>query len=93
LSDEQLRLELAAGDVIFFLGDQLKLHEAEEQVERLGFGDSYLVSRSRGASAGRVKIRLKPVSTKSSLTATVNLGAEERRLEVNVRVYGAGSMP
>ena len=62
LTDEQLRPHLEAGDIIFFLDKQLKLHEVEQQVDRLGFGDMYIVSSSRGPQGDRAKIRLKPVS-------------------------------
>jgi hypothetical protein len=61
LSDEELRPQLEAGDIIFFLGPKVKFQEIERQVERLGFGDLYIVSATKGGGkADRAKIRLKP---------------------------------
>jgi hypothetical protein len=36
------------------------LQEIERQVERLGFGEGYIVSATRGPNSDRAKIRLKP---------------------------------
>jgi hypothetical protein len=77
-----LRPELEAGDVIFFLGEQLKLYEVEEQVERLGFGEMYLVSRSRKLDAARAKIRLKPASGRGARAAANGLAALGSRLKI-----------
>ena len=60
LTDDQLRRQLAAGDIIFFVGRQFRLQEIEKQVERLGFGKDYIVSLTRGPNSDRAKIRLKP---------------------------------
>jgi len=63
LSDEELRPELKAGDSIFFLGRRPKLLAIEQQVDRLGFGELYIVSMTQGPNADRVKIRLNPVQS------------------------------
>src|SRR5215510_9691036 len=60
LTDDQLRPQLEAGDIIFFLGPQFRLQEIERQVERLGFAEGYIVSATRGPNSDRAKIRVKP---------------------------------
>jgi len=45
LSDEELRAHLERGDVISFKDVSGEWHQIERQVERLGFGDVYAVSR------------------------------------------------
>jgi hypothetical protein len=62
LNDDELRLALESGDSIFFLGRRVKLQEIERQIERLGFGDLYIVSATKGPNADRVKVRLEPVA-------------------------------
>lgn len=62
LSDDELRPQLEARDRIFFLGRRSKLQVIEQQVERLGFGEVYIVSVTQGPNADRVKIRLNPIS-------------------------------
>jgi hypothetical protein len=47
LSDDELRSHLERGDSLVFDGLAQEWHEIEHQVERLGFGDSYGVSRGR----------------------------------------------
>jgi hypothetical protein len=38
------------------------LRQVERQVERLGFGEEYIVSSSQGPNANRAKVRLYPTS-------------------------------
>jgi hypothetical protein len=65
LSDEELRPHLERRDVVAFNGLGREWEEIERQVERLGFGDAYAVSRSRkaGAAGEEVIIRVSPVRT------------------------------
>ena len=65
LSDEELRPHLERGDVIAFKGVGREWEEIERQVERLGFGDKYAVSRARraGAAGEETSIRVSPVRT------------------------------
>jgi hypothetical protein len=60
LSDDELRPQLEAGNSLFILDPTLRLREIEQQVERLGFGEEYIVSATQGSGGERAKIRLKP---------------------------------
>ena len=51
LNDDELRPHLERGDTVVFKGTAKAWHEIERQVERLGFGDAYAVSRTRRAGA------------------------------------------
>ncbi len=61
LNDDELLPQLESGDSIFFLGRRIKVQDIEQQIERLGFGELYIVSATRGPNADRVKIRLNPL--------------------------------
>ena len=65
LSDEELRPHLERGDVIAFEGLGREWEEIERQVERVGFGDTYAVTRSRraGVPGEQAIIRVSPVRT------------------------------
>lgn len=67
LSDEELRPHLERGDSVVFSGITKTWQEIEGQVERLGFGDNYAVSRTRGAGTAREQdvIRVSPVRRRS----------------------------
>ena len=56
LTDEELRAELEAKDTILFMGTDLTWQE----VERLGFGDSYIVSAVKGTDYSFSRISLRP---------------------------------
>ncbi len=60
LTDEELRSELQAGHVVCLLDQRLRFQEIERQVERLGFGDAYIVSATQRPNAGLSSIRLTP---------------------------------
>jgi hypothetical protein len=45
LHDEELRSHLQRGDTVLFTKAAHNWEEIEQQVERLGFGDTYAVSR------------------------------------------------
>lgn len=51
LSDGELRVHLEHGDDVIFQGAAHEWHQIERQVERLGFGDIYSVSRGKSAKA------------------------------------------
>ena len=63
LSDEELRAHLERGDTLIFKGLPKAWQELDRQVERLGFGDDYAVSRiSKWTTAGEEAItRVTPV--------------------------------
>jgi len=65
LSDEELRAHLERGDVISFKDVSGEWHQIERQVERLGFGDVYAVSRCTrpGACREQTSIRVSPPVT------------------------------
>ena len=46
LRDEELRVHLERGDSVYFTQAVKDWHHIERQVERLGFGNRYAVSRS-----------------------------------------------
>ena len=60
LSDDELRPQLEAMATVLFDGQTVEWDEIEQQVERLGFGDLYIVSCTQGRSGNGIKIRLKP---------------------------------
>jgi hypothetical protein len=60
LTDEELRQELEAKDTILFIGTDLTWQEVERQLERLGFGDSYIVSAVKGTDYSFSRISLRP---------------------------------
>jgi hypothetical protein len=60
LTDSELRAELQERDIIFFVGEQLGWQEIERQVERLGFGELYIVSAMQRPNES-ARIILKPV--------------------------------
>jgi hypothetical protein len=63
LSDDELRPHLERVDTILFKGTPKAWHVVERQVERLGFGDEYAVSRTSnaGASGEEDVTRVSPV--------------------------------
>ena len=67
LSDEELRPHLERGDSVVFGGIAKAWQEIERQVERLGFGDNYAVSRTKGSGTAREQdvIRVSPVRRRS----------------------------
>lgn len=52
LSDEELRPHLERGDTVLFKAMPKAWHEIERQVERLGYGDDYAVSRTTKSGPG-----------------------------------------
>ncbi len=60
LTDEEMRSELEARHVVYIVDQRLRFQEVERQVERLGFGDAYIVSATQRPNAGVANIRLTP---------------------------------
>jgi hypothetical protein len=60
LADDELRTQLEAGATIFFDGRTIHWHGIERQVERLGFGDLYIVSATQGPLGDNSKVSVKP---------------------------------
>lgn len=67
LSDEELRPHLDRGDTLLFKALPKAWQQIERQVERLGFGDDYAVSRtSKTGPAGEQHVtRVTPVRRQS----------------------------
>ena len=63
LGDEELRAHLERGDSLVFEGLSVPWQEIERQVERLGFGDGYGVSRGKSprTQAESERIRVSPL--------------------------------
>jgi hypothetical protein len=55
LQDQELREHLEHGDTLFFPGLGREWQRVERQVERLGFGELYIVSQ-RGSPPGYTKV-------------------------------------
>jgi hypothetical protein len=60
LTDAELCRELQARETICFVGLDLQWQELERQVERLGFGELYIVSAKQRAHE-QERISLKPL--------------------------------
>jgi hypothetical protein len=60
ISDAELRSELEARDSIVFMGTDLSMQDIERQVERLGFGEDYIVSEVRSTEWSFGRIRVQP---------------------------------
>lgn len=56
LPDEQMRVHLATGDSLVFEGLAQQWQDVERQVERLGFGELYLVSQRKGIHGDLTKV-------------------------------------
>jgi hypothetical protein len=61
LADDELRQQLEARQSIDFSGSEIDWHEIERQVERLGYGDLYIVSATHGSPATSPRIQLRPI--------------------------------
>jgi hypothetical protein len=57
LGDDELRAHLERRDTLLFRGLGREWQQIEKQVERLGFGDLYVVSQ-RGSRTGDTKVGL-----------------------------------
>jgi hypothetical protein len=62
LTDEELREQLQSQDTILFVGESLRWQEIERQVERLGFGELYIVSSTQGRHSVTPIITVKPAA-------------------------------
>jgi len=60
LTDGELRPQLEAGDTLSFVGGEISFQTIERQVDRLGFGDLYVVSAMRGRQTAATRIQVKP---------------------------------
>ena len=56
LSDDQMRAHLRSGSTLIFKGLERDWQDVERQVERLGFGEVYLVSRTSGRHGDLTKV-------------------------------------
>ena len=57
LSDEQMRAHLKNGSTLIFKGLEHEWQAIERQVERLGFGETYLVTQISGPHGGFTKVK------------------------------------
>jgi hypothetical protein len=53
---------LEAGETLSFVGEEISFQTIERQVERLGFGDLYIVSAMQGRQAVAPRIQVKPLA-------------------------------
>ena len=65
LNDQEMTAHLEKGDTLRFKGLGREWQQIEDQVERLGFGDQYVVSRI-GAQESCTKVG--PLRARSSVT-------------------------
>ena len=56
LSDDQMRAHLRSGSTLIFKGLERDWQTVERQVERLGFGELYLVCRTSGRRGDLTKV-------------------------------------
>lgn len=56
LPDEELCQLLRAGETVLFKGPSIKWQHLEQQVENLGFGDSFCVSYLQGPNGEAAKV-------------------------------------
>ena len=56
LSDDQMRSHLQSGNTLLFEGLADDWETVERQIERLGFGDTYLVSLVKGRGGDLTKV-------------------------------------
>ena len=62
MTDDELLRQLECRDTICFDGRAANWHAIEEQIDRLGFGDLYIVSVTQGRhTAGNPRIQVKPL--------------------------------
>jgi hypothetical protein len=62
MTDADFRQQLEARDTIFFVGGEVSLQKIERQVERLGFGEMYIVSATQGKQTAATRIRVQPMA-------------------------------
>ena len=62
LTDGELRPQLEAGDTLSFIGVEMSLQSIERQVDRLGFGELYIVSATQGRQTEVTRIQVKPLA-------------------------------
>ncbi|HZR19782.1 MAG TPA: hypothetical protein VFE51_21025 [Verrucomicrobiae bacterium] len=65
LPDSELRERLATGTSLLFDGSRVDWHEIERQVDRMGFGDCYIVSEAKRGLSDVPTISVRPVGMAS----------------------------
>jgi len=66
ITDDELKHRLRAHDTLFFVGQHhVRQEEIQQQVERLGFGELYIVSATRWLHSDDATIRAEPIATAS----------------------------
>jgi len=60
IPDTELATELNARETVIFVGGSVDWHDVERQVERLGFGDMYIVSASKGRLKSFPVVNVRP---------------------------------
>jgi hypothetical protein len=56
LTDDELRAHLERGETIIFKGLSRERQQIERQVEKLGFGELYFATQSKGSRGGTVRL-------------------------------------
>ncbi|HZR17379.1 MAG TPA: hypothetical protein VFE51_08630 [Verrucomicrobiae bacterium] len=62
LTDAELGAELKAWNTVLFVGGVADWVEIERQVERLGFGESYIVAASKALNDSSFTVSVKPLT-------------------------------
>jgi ATP-dependent protease HslVU (ClpYQ) peptidase subunit len=62
LTDSELRSELEAWNTVLFVGGVADWVEIDRQVERLGFGELYIVGASKALNDSSFTVSVKPVA-------------------------------
>jgi len=60
LTDDELRRELESRATVCFEWTSIRWQDIERQVERLGFGDSYIVGTTQRKGNASSRVSLKP---------------------------------
>ena len=67
ITDGELKPRLRALDTLFFVGQHhVRQADIQQQVERLGFGEVYIVSATRWLHSDDSTIRAEPIAAVSS---------------------------
>ncbi len=92
LADEELRSHLERGDTVLFTEDVKDWHGIEQQVERLGFGEQYVVLRGTKPEPNglRIHTRLSPLFQPSAGVISPAFLTQEARSTGAERIRAGG---
>jgi len=61
VSDEELRAWLQARETVLLVGKDIEWRDVERQVERLGFGEDFVVCAAQARTSETATVRVEPV--------------------------------